>query len=179
MLSVLADSITAAGDRLTTVITDEVEPGRLAGIPALAVAWPAGIGRPLLVTGGADLADILGGDPGARLRAAAAAPRLVGLGVHAPCVTVAERAGLDPSMQAVLAVARVTALPGGVAGYGEAAEIYLRILLGPTDGREAMDHVAAPAALIGELHDGPVLPAGRFTGWLTWAEILIWRGQPC
>lgn len=165
MLRVVKDSVNAGGDRLTTVLTDR--PDLAAGPGARAVTGTAG--RYLVTT--AACPPVIDQPDGV-----VTAPRLVdNTWIHAPFLTPDEWVRFDASFCGTVSAARCARTGRPISG-GYTAEMacYLRTLTG--DDVSALHHVALP--ITQQVFDGLDIVDGRFAGWITWAEMLRWRGGP-
>lgn len=165
MLHLAADSVTATGHRLITVVTDRPATG-------LQPAAVNTVGARTVITGTLPLLrDLLG----EQLDRIVGEPRLVDdTDLHAPFVLPGERRRLDLSMCGVLGCARASR--GGAFGgpWNTDAARYLQLLTG--GDLTAMRHVALPVTH--RAFAGRGITDGRFGGWITWAEMITWRGQP-
>ena len=171
-LTLVADSVNTAGDRLTTVLIEQwASFGWLSRLPG-EVAVTAHAGR-LLVTA-PHLGDLLTGEWAQRLDVVATTARRVNNDwMHAPFITPDEWARFDLSLCGILSGARCAA-GGRRQSIGTEIDSYLRLLAGRDRG--PLEHVALPASH--HAFAGLGLKAGRFGGWLTWADMLHWRGLP-
>lgn len=171
-VTVIADSITASGHRLTTLEVHNAQTAVLTGDIFTTIQHIAVTPETFRE------ADLDTAEAAITAARAQSTPTLVGTGeLHLPYLTARERAHLSPSQHACISAARcVRATDRSTHGRRNIdAEIalYQALISGDPPRMGPIEHVALPAGYVAV---PDFIPDGRFAGWVSLRDLFDQRG---